>query len=100
MLVLVDELCRVSRSADAGRVPQFSTYRSLVQLHLSAPDVTDAGLRHLEVLTDLFDLELQAPKVSERAIHRLELAIPNVRPSVNKESFGFISFSVTGLELE
>jgi hypothetical protein len=77
-----------------------SSLTSLRQLHVAAPDVTDAGLQHLEALKKLDDVELLMPRVSQEAIARLKSALPKADPTVNQDLFAMLSFFAAGRELK
>jgi hypothetical protein len=50
---------------------------NLEELHLLGTDVTDAGLAHLEKLTDLKSLFLDNTNVTSEGVEKLQRALPN-----------------------
>lgn len=70
----------VSKSAitDAG-LEHLQNLTELRQLYLVVPDVTDAGLEHLKGLTNLQELHILSEHVTDAALDDLRRAMPQLR---------------------
>jgi Leucine-rich repeat (LRR) protein len=67
-----------TKVTDAGLV-HLNALTQLQSLHLSGSQVTDASLEHLKALTNLQELHLQNTEVSDEGVKKLLQALPNCK---------------------
>lgn len=67
-----------TKVTDAGLV-HLQALTQLQSLHLSGSQVTDAGLEHLKGLTNLQELHLQNTTVTDEGVKKLQQVLPNCK---------------------
>ena len=60
--------------------------KNLEILDLSSTRVTDAGLEHIEALTELWSLKIPSAGITNAAVARLRAALPRLDEVIQKSS--------------